>query len=429
MVHYAFARRLVLCVGAVSSVVSFGLSSCGASNSGSAGAPSSQTTPAPGAGSGLVQDKSPRPMTPLAKPALFGTVTDAEFGTTIRRITAVSASGSNPVIKPVYSTVSAWNADESYLLLYEVESGRHRLHNGRTYEFVRYLDISPADIEQVYWHTSDPDLLFYVDGKTLIRYHVSDGRKEAVRSFEFCSADASAGSDPLFTSWDSNRIGLGCGTQVFIYDIPTDTVTGRKPLNQNPAQVSPSGTLAYLSDVGIVTDAALNSLRVLDLREPFGHASLGQLTNGHDTWNGAVYDPGPKGNDDIGILVTWDLTNATSRVIVGPKTGWPYPPDGHISMMAYKRPGWAFVSTQGATSGANLLDMEMVVADTNTGAVYRIGRHRTWGKDNTKLAESYWAEAHMVPSPTGTRAVFASDWGNGATVDSYVVELGALAPF
>ena len=31
----------------------------------------------------------------------------------------------------------------------------------------------------------------------------------------------------------------------------------------------------------------------------------------------------------------------------------------------------------------------------------------------------------MVPSPTGTRAVFASDWGGGASVDTYVLELPA----
>jgi hypothetical protein len=36
---------------------------------------------------------------------------------------------------------------------------------------------------------------------------------------------------------------------------------------------------------------------------------------------------------------------------------------------------------------------------------------------------SYGAETHTVPSPSGTRAVFASDWGNGTTVDTYVLEL------
>ena len=32
-----------------------------------------------------------------------------------------------------------------------------------------------------------------------------------------------------------------------------------------------------------------------------------------------------------------------------PKTGFPYPPDGHVSAMAYRQPGWIFVSTYGHT--------------------------------------------------------------------------------
>jgi hypothetical protein len=40
----------------------------------------------------------------------------------------------------------------------------------------------------------------------------------------------------------------------------------------------------------------------------------------------------------------------------------------------------------------------------------------------------YWAEAHTVPSPSGTRAVFASDWGGGSSVDSYVLELPSYRP-
>ncbi|WP_437975475.1 hypothetical protein WMF11_47230 [Sorangium sp. So ce295] len=377
---------------------------------------------------GLVQDKEARPMTELARPALGEAVTDAEFGTSIRRITAVAQGGGNdPVIKPMYSTISAWNADESRLLLFSVAAGEHQLYDGKTYQFIEALDISPADIEQVYWHTSDPDVLFYVDGKDFIRYHVGAGTKEVVTTFDFCSGGASAGSDPLFMSWDSNRIGLTCDDQVFIYDVGQNTVLARKALGENPAQVAPSGTLAFLSDSGGVTDPQLNVVRTLDLLEPYGHASLSRV-NGHDTWNGAVYDPGPGGNDDIGLLVTWDLAEGTSKVVIGPETGWPYPPTGHISGMAYKQPGWVFVSSIGDASGRGVLDMENLIADTSTGKVCRIGRHRSWGKENTHLAEPYWAEPHTVPSPSGTRAVFGSDWGNGDTVDAYVIELPSYTP-
>ena len=383
---------------------------------------------------GLVQDKLARPMTTLAKPAVGATVTDAEFGTVIRRITA--ASGSGAAIVPMYTTISAWNADESWLILYAVSGGGHQLYNGKTYQFIRALDdINPADIEQVYWDTSDPDILYYVDNQTFIRYHVTAKTADKLHNFsDLCgSASVTNGTDPMFTSWDSHRLGLTCANIMFIYDSSTDSVLGTAAVTGTPpAQVAPSGTLAYLeAGSGEVLDANLTLQRSLGLQVPDNHASLGQLTNGHDTWNGAVYDDG---NDDaksnVGILVTWDLTAGTGGAVIGPKTGWPYPPDGHISAMAYKQPGWVFVSSIPSDSaglqGQTLLGMENLIANTNTGTVCRVGRHRSWGKNNQVL--QYWAEPHTVPSPSGTRAAFASDWGGGTTADTYILELPSYAP-
>jgi hypothetical protein len=96
--------------------------------------------------------------------------------------------------------------------------------------------------------------------------------------------------------------------------------------------------------------------------------------------------------------------------------------------MAYRQPGWVFLSIVGTPAGQNVLDNELVLADTNGGTACRIGHHRSYGGNNTTLANSYWAEPHVVASPSGTRALFASDWGNGATVDSYVVELPSYRP-
>jgi hypothetical protein len=80
------------------------------------------------------------------------------------------------------------------------------------------------------------------------------------------------------------------------------------------------------------------------------------------------------------------------------------------------------------TGPQGLLDQELLMADTNTAAVCRLGRHRSFGKNNTALADPYWAEPHAVPSPSGTRVAFASDWSGGATVDTYVVELPSYVP-
>src|SRR5262245_28964952 len=102
----------------------------------------------PGAGSdsddacgGLVHDQRMRLLTSLAAPAPGQAVTDPAFGTTIRRITAVSpAEGENAIIKPVYGTVQAWNADESRLVLWHRGRG-HELYDGRTYRFLKPLSL------------------------------------------------------------------------------------------------------------------------------------------------------------------------------------------------------------------------------------------------------------------------------------------------
>ncbi len=414
---------------------------------GAAGSGTGGTTPIGGSGghytttnfnlcAGRVSNLMAHPMTALAKPALGATVVDAEFGTTIRRITAVAGTGASAAIKPMYTTIPAWNADESRLILYAVGRG-HQLYDGKTYQLIKTLDISPVDIEQVYWDTSNPDLLYYVDGQTYIRYHASNGAKDKLHDFtSLCSgSEPTNGDDPMFTSWDSHRLGLVCGTKMFIYDSSNDTVIGPVTAPSNgtpPGQVAPSGTLSFLpAGSGQVLDSSLAVVRSLGLDDPVNHASLGQLANGHDTWNGAVFDDA---NDNVGVLGTWDLTTGTARTIIGPKTGYPYPPSAHISAMAYRQPGWVFVSTfwvndfggSGTPPTPGLLDLENLVADTNTGKVCRVGRHRSWGKANQVLG--YWAEAHTTPSPTGTRAVFASDWGGGSSVDTYVLELPTYVP-
>ena len=135
----------------------------------------------------------------------------------------------------------------------------------------------------------------------------------------------------------------------------------------------------------------------------------------------------------MGTVVTYDLSSTAQvikpTIVIGPKTGYPYPNDSHVSAVALRNPGWVLASTNDNNSppdGKDLLDLELVYADTNTGRVCRVAHHRSWGKQNTTIG--YFAEAHGVPSPTGTRIVFASDWGGGNTVDVYVVELPGYVP-
>ncbi|TXI94897.1 MAG: hypothetical protein E6Q34_03965, partial [Burkholderiaceae bacterium] len=161
---------------------------------------------------------------------------DPKFGTTIRRVTDVmnDGRGSNKVLKTMYSTISAWNADESYLILYRTDgtAATHELYDGKTYQFIRKLDdIDPVDLEQIYWDTSDPDILYYANRtyNNLYRYRVSTRAKEVLHNFDAqCTSgtELHGGSDPLFNSWDSKKFGFTCAPngKIFTYDVPSNTL-------------------------------------------------------------------------------------------------------------------------------------------------------------------------------------------------------------
>ncbi|HDZ06100.1 hypothetical protein [Maribacter sp.] len=97
----------------------------------------------------IANDLEPHPMQDLAKPGYLETIVDPSFGTIIRRI---SNAGNGGVIKPMYSTIQAWNADETRMILYDQTNGVHQLLDGMSYEFIRNLDaVRPDDLEQLFW--------------------------------------------------------------------------------------------------------------------------------------------------------------------------------------------------------------------------------------------------------------------------------------
>jgi hypothetical protein len=363
---------------------------------------------------GLVTDMAPHPMTALARPAYGESVVDAEFGTTITRI---SESPPGVVAKPMYSTVQAWNADESLLILYVVGVGHFLLEGEPPYALIGQLDIAPPDLEQVYWHHGEAHLFHYIEGNVVIAFDVRDGSKTPVHTIAACPGQVTADSH-AFTAWDSSALGLACA------DNDTAFVLHFDPFSEGPAValdgraapiVSASGALAYWD--GGIYDDALAFQRSRGLAYAYEHSSNGMLPDGTDTYNVAAYDGAP-----VGSLVTYDMSDGTARVIVGPDSGWPYPPSGtHVSALAYRRPGWVAVSIVGDPAGQGVLDNELLVADTAPGGVVcRIAHHRSWGKGG---AQGYWAEPHPVLSPSGTRVLFASDWGGGDSVDAFVLEL------
>jgi hypothetical protein len=418
--------------------------------------------------------------TSLAKPAAGQAVTDPDFGSTIRRVTNVSAQwpGSQAAV-PVYPTIPAWNADESLFFLYVTgDSGAvgHALFDGKTYEFIRLLDVNPPDVEQLYWDTKNPDILYYVDNQPgtggliakgtaqLIRYHVSTSAKDVLHDFAQdivtsgalagCSKATliSGGEDPFFMSYDNDLIGLGCqlptngpsGSSLFLgftYRISTGQIGATISNEATAPQALPSGRATYFYNenastpevrvLNPVTNAVLRSLRYSGAE----HSDMLLNKLGEDVVVGAQFD-GPSGD---AALMMANLTTGTIKTFLTGNTQDPisgYPPSGIlVTGKAYRNPGWVavamigdpkFASNTGGTDymkTGTYLDQEIALVNIDTGATCRVGHHRSYRAASNSSQSDYWAQPNVSISPSGTRILFQSDWGGGSSIDTYVLEL------
>lgn len=367
---------------------------------------------------------TPKPMASIPRPILGGSFIDSYSGSKTIRITDIAAQGGK-VIKPAYSTVPAWNIDESYLILYIQGSG-HVLYNGKTYAPIKKLDIAPADIEHFYWSSTDPDVLFYpwayeasgVSKREIIKYHVSTGQKETYYAIPDSAAPGAYrvdfGGDPVYGDWSNLLFGLrrrGSSDTGFVWSREkgeTPRVSGDCP------QVTPSGTKYIQNGKLFKSDGTLIRSMQLNTQE---HGDLTRLANGQDVWVSVQFD-GPKGS---GQVLVENLDTGAVNVVIGQANGYGYPKSGtHISGHGIKVPGWVAVSITGEPDGKSLLSQSILLIDLNTNRSFYAGYHHSAGSDGPN---GYWAEPHINISPSGTRLLFGSDWGSGNIVDSYIVEL------
>ena len=379
----------------------------------------------------IANDLEPHPMQDLAKPAYLETVVDPSFGTTIRRITD---AGQGETMRTMYSTVQAWNADETRMILYKRPGGFHILLDGNSYQYIRNLDINPADLEEVFWHFNDPDILFYMDAGSadLIEYNIETDTKNILanlRELSGCTENMESGNDVQMMSWDSELFTFRCGnSSSFAYHIPSGTIQEIVIDDIQYASVMPfpSGQ-RFLHTKDVYNSDGTYAL-TLDIANGGEHSCIGRDAAGNDAYFSVAFAESPNGGC-LGEVIAYDPLTSECRTIVGTDLGYEYTKSGtHISALAHKNTegGWLVASMVGYDQdGQDLLDQELLIAQVNASSsnVYRIAHHRS---DEDQY--DYWGEPHPVMSPTGTRVLFNSDWSgadDGFSVDAYVVELPA----
>ncbi|MCM8527908.1 MAG: hypothetical protein NE327_15410 [Lentisphaeraceae bacterium] len=357
------------------------------------------------------------------KPEYLIPYKDPVFGSTVRRISGNPGdlipnidSRWNAIARQGYSKDSAWNCDQSLIILKRHDGFPSKIFlDGSSYKPLFGRNSIPGS--EILWHPKKPDIMFYVNNSKIGYWNVRTDKKEVIKVFE-------GYSELCVGPWEGNLSGDGSkvvlvgkkGTQkvAFSYDLAKNIKYKDLALEEGKVDwvsISYSGKYMVFNLRGDQTQIYdLNGKEVGKLWAEYGRPSHYDLTvdgNGDDIAVGVS-----KSKPDEGRIIKRRLKDG--KVTVLTKGGY----GGHTSTRNILRPGWAYVTYQykGPDWGPYWDEIVAVKLDGSL-EVERIAHIHTGGKD-------YLNQAHAVPSPDGKRVIFASSWDieSGRPINAYVVE-------
>ena len=383
----------------------------------------------------------------LPKPAVQSPVRDPVFGTPLVRLTDARAAG-QPGAFPHYSKRQAWNVDESLLLLTS-DDGRFSVHDGRNYAFLRVVD--QVGGEDVFWHPTATNLVFYNDQNTLYTVDVWTDERILIYAATDYSYANTGGEGNL------SRDGRYYAVYARDYDETAERILPRALLLIDVAEKREVSRLALLesmedfdwisiSPLGnyIVVDYATENLgrfqgvevydRSFNLiwQKPLGsgHSDLGVDANGEEYLAIVVYDS----ESNLNVSKKFRLQDGAETALISV----PWNLFQHFSCRHEPASDWCFISTY---AGTGLLtddpatwfpfeDEIFAIKLDGSQQVERIAHHRsrrfspTTPDSDTSV---YWAEPHATVSRKGDRILFGSNWREAveqvSSVDAYLADL------
>jgi len=321
----------------------------------------------------------------------------------------------------------AWSPDESRLLMYRtgsVEPGHFIVDAASgAIEGAVPLSITPADIEQVYWHPNDTDLLVYTSDADVMVYDLAIGQSRVVASFDQCDR-VDSGVGPVAPASDGTLSLLchtGAGRSLLVYNLISGEVRQAPTSGDTAAEPSPTGSalVRWNGDGSAsVLDRALAETGVtLDIdNNVFAFVTEG---SGREWIATTLFD-----DPAIGTIVVLPLDGADPPVVViGPDRGDPYPPSGtNISAAA----NVVAVSIQGRDDGA--LAGRIVVATLAGRLGGSFSEASLAPVDPMSFAHQseglhgYWSTPFLSVSPTGRFVAYSTDSGSDR-IDTFVIAL------
>ncbi len=367
----------------------------------------------------------------LPLPQYLVPMRDPTFGTEFMRITRpghawfIGTKCHPKHCRHRYSSIQAWNADQSLLLITEGCAGFCFL-DGRTFEprFRR----SVSGRQDCKWHPRDPEQMVCVhpDGIALWQ-----PRTNTWRSVYRPSAYGSIAFGPYKgnLSFDGTMIALRArkariGLVAFAYnlrtgqkhpDISLDALEGE---NQY-ASISPSGRYVYVAQM---TTAGREPSYIFQVDGKLiqhwpehhrpGHGDMTVDADGADVYVGiSKADP-----DKYHVIKRRLVDGAVTDLL-------PYGNATHVSARNIQWRGWVFVTYQGSylktmtyAYPSPYYQEVIAVRIDGSGALRRLAH--TYGVDHEYLSES-----HASPSPDGSQVVWASNWGSaGGPISDFVTK-------
>lgn len=367
-------------------------------------------------------------------PAADSSYTDPTFGLDVHRLTDAVGAGLEFLVTEYASTSNA-NANDTLIRL-STSNGGQWLYSLPTGGFVRDMGIGSSSPSDFWWHPTDADVLYHLDGTRFMAYSVAASSSSVVRDFGV----ALHGSGENNLSIDGSRIALQAGADVVLYDIPSDTIVATAAGAGGGVGISVGGdgqrVVINEGGVGIsvyeISGPQLVFARLLFDR--LGHQDVGQAPDGtdylfmlRDTDNYVVAHRLSDGLETVIFPLGWEFSGAL-------------PMGMHISANSTHRDGWVYISP---TMDANpdpavqwpVYGNEIVRVQYDGSAIERLAHHRT--QYNAGAGDTYYSTPRVTVSESGRFVFWSSNMRQRIITnpalppdyaDTYFLDFGAPAP-
>ncbi len=380
----------------------------------------------------------------VSRPSAGKTIRDARFNNPITRI-ARPPDFSGRCLIPEYSKRQMFNANESLLRLSDCD-GRTHLYDADTYEYRKTLGDPITGAQDIFWHPTDPNLLYFNTGATLFLYNTTTDAVSTVFRFQDGSGQTYLYADTFAEGNLSNdgrtyavigRMGDTDFREILVLDLQTGTILSRRDMPGGVdfvdwVSISPNGTYVV---VDYATSARGIEVYPRDLSQLLwtrslgtGHSDLTLDADGTEVLVMDVYDETI--NQTVFRKYRLSDGQVTDLLAIGLF-------DQHISCRNFGRPGWCTISvfdmnddqSTSETHWEPFADEIFILnldgsAMNATGGVERLAHHhsRRYGVEGV-----YAAEPHATVSRGGDRIIFGSNWREDIydekSINTYVLDL------